>query len=106
MRAQRRYEHQRILDVAIDLIAIRFDSIDTVLAKRVARVRQQHHRVQEIVNDERLENVELEIALRSRDRNRRVVADHLNANHRHRFALGWIDFTGHDRRARLVLRQR
>ena len=36
----------------------------------------------------------------------RVVAHHLHADHRHRLALRRVDLARHDRRARLVLRQR
>ena len=61
--------------------------------------------MQEVVDDDRFEDVELEIPLRAGDRDRRVVADHLDGYHRHRLALSRIHLARHDRGARLVLRQ-
>ncbi len=67
---------------------------------------EQRDRVQQVVDDDRLEDVELEIALRAGEADGRVVADHLHAYHRHRLGLRRIDLARHDRRPRLVLRQR
>ena len=54
------------------------------------------------MGDERLEHVQFEIAGRAAEIDRHVVAEHLAAQHRQRFALGRIDLARHDRAARLV----
>ncbi len=56
------------------------------------------------MDDDRLEDVEFEISLRSGEADGRVIAHHLAANHGHGLALGRIDFAGHDGRAGFVLR--
>src|SRR5215813_8592236 len=50
----------------------------------------------------RLENVQLEVALRAGQRNCRVVADHLHRDHGERLGLRGVDLARHDRRTRLV----
>ena len=45
------------------------------------------------------------MSLAAGDRDRRMIAEHLAADHRHRFALRRIDLARHDGRARLVFRQ-
>ena len=57
----------------------------------------------EVVSCDRHEYVQLEVALRRCHADRDVVAHDLNGYHRDRFALGRVDFAGHDRRAGLVL---
>ena len=59
--------------------------------------------MQEVEDHDGLEDVELEVALGAGEPDRRVVADHLRAHHRHRFALRGVDLARHDRRAGLVL---
>ena len=93
------------MHVLRNLFAVRLDAHHAVLGKGVARVAQQSHRVKEIVDDHRLEDVELKVALRPREGNRRVVANHLHAHHRHRLTLGGVHLAGHDRRAGFVLWQ-
>src|SRR5207248_6952041 len=66
-------EHEGAVHVLRNLFAVRLDAHHAVLGKGVARVAQQPHRVEEIVDDHRLEDVELKVALRPREGNRRVV---------------------------------
>ncbi len=63
-RGQRRDQHQRVLDVPINLGAIHLDSLDHVLDVAMAGVSEQRDRMQEVVDDHRLENIEFEVALR------------------------------------------
>jgi len=86
----------------------RFASIPSTQNSRKARagVGQEVDRVQEVEDDDRLEDVELEVALRPGDRDRRVVAHHLDGDHRERLGLGRIDLARHDRGAGLVLGER
>ena len=60
--------------------------------------------MQEIVDHHRLEDIQLEIALRAGEGDGGVVAVDLHGDHGHGFALRGIDFAGHDRGARLVFR--
>jgi hypothetical protein len=58
---------------------------------RAARIGQQPHRVEIVENDHRLEDVQLEVALRSREADGRVVAHHLHATMV--IASHWVGFT-------------
>ena len=69
-------------------------------------VAHQAHRLQEVVGHDRIEDVQLEMALAAGERQRRVIAEDLNADLRQRLALRWVDLARHDRRARLVFGQR
>ena len=60
--------------------------------------------MQEVVDDHGLEDVELEVALRSGEAHGCRCAMNLGAHHGHRFRLRRIHFARHDRRARFVLR--
>src|SRR5262249_45693002 len=72
--------------------------------ERRARVGEQPRRAEHVVDDERLEDVELEVAGGAADPHRHVVAHHLGAHHRERLALGRVDLARHDGGAALVLR--
>src|ERR1044072_9953726 len=89
----------------IDLISIDIYTRDAELYKTLYRIAQQSRRVQKVVNHHRLVNVQLEIALRTAETGREIVAENLHRDHRERFALRWIYFARHDRRARLVFPQ-
>jgi hypothetical protein len=56
-------EHEGILEVMADLLAVGFDAADAVFNEAVARVGEEFDGVQIIENDHGLENVELEISL-------------------------------------------
>jgi hypothetical protein len=60
--------------------------------------------VQKIVDHHRFKNIQLKVSLATAKRDRYVIPIHLDHHHRHRLALSWIHFAGHDRGTRLVLR--
>ena len=55
-----------------------------------------------VVDDDRLEDVQLEVPRGAADADRDVVAHHLRAHHRHRFRLRRVHFARHDRAAGFV----
>jgi hypothetical protein len=61
--------------------------------------------VKKIVDDDRAPRVEFEISLAAGKGSDIVLADHLGADHDHRFLLGRVNLARHDRRAWLVFRQ-
>ena len=65
--------------------------------KRTARVGQQPHRVQKVVDHHGLENIQLKISLGTGKADRRVVAEDLHRDHGHRLGLRRIHFARHDR---------
>src|SRR5690606_41318250 len=67
-------------------------------------VREQTDGLEEVVDLYRLEDVELEVALRAGEPDGGIVAQHLAAHHGERLRLSRIDLPRHDRAARLVLR--
>ena len=106
MRVQRGDQHQRFPQIFIYFLPVRANPLRAVSAEGVAGIRQQVHRLQEIVNHHRHEHIQLKIPLRRRQPDGRVVTHDLNADHGHRFALRGIDLSGHDGTAGLILRNR
>ncbi len=106
MRIQRGHQHERPVQQLRDPRAIRLDAAHAVHAEGARRVAEQPERVQHVADDERLVDVEVQLAARARDRDRHVVAHHLRGHHRVRLALRGVHFARHDARARLVFRYR
>ena len=61
--AQGRNEHERILHILIDAQSIDLHSVNAMLRKRATHVGEQPHRMQEVMNNHRLENIQLKISL-------------------------------------------
>ena len=95
-------EHQGILDVVIDLLAVGFDAVDAVFDEAVAGIGKQFHRVQIIINHHRFEDVQFEIALGAGEADGGVIAHDLHGDHGEGFGLRGIHFAGHDGGAGLV----
>ena len=95
-------EHQGIVDVVFDLRGVDFDSLDAVGYETVHGVGEEFDGVEIVEDDDGLENVELEIALRAGETDGGVVAHHLDGDHGERFGLRGIHFAGHDAGAGLV----
>ena len=58
----------------------------------------------DIKNNQRLINVHLKVATGASEAYPHIVGHDLSGDHRQRFGLGRVDFAGHDRRARFILR--
>ena len=104
-RCQRRDEHQRAADVRPDPDHIGLEALDTELPEGATTVGQELDPVEQVMRDDRLEHVELEIALRAGDGDRRVVAEDLDADHGQHLGLRRVHLAGHDRGAGFVLGQ-
>ena len=88
-------------------------------------IREEADRLQNILDDDRLEDVQLQhssdhrihghhgrhiasylkLAVRTRNTDNSVVADDLSSDHGHRLALRWVDLARHDTAPGLVLRE-
>ena len=99
---QRRDEHGRGFDVGLDAIMVESDALNQMIDKAMAGIMNQRHRMKEIVGNDRFEDIQLEVALRAGEADSRVVAMNLDRDHGHGLALSRVDFSRHDRRARLV----
>src|SRR5215469_5681685 len=99
---QGRYEHQRTVDVAVDLVPVELRNVDAVLAELAAGIGKNRGGVQEVVDYDRAHCVEFEVALGPSDCNGGVIGQYLDAHHDHRLALRRIDLARHDRGAGLV----
>ena len=75
-----------------------------MLVEGTHRIGQQPRGLQEVVDNHRLEHIQLEVALARSEADRRIVAHYLADDHRHRLALRRINFARHDRAARFILR--
>ena len=84
---------------------IRPDAAHAVGLERIHGVRKQTRRLQEVIDCHRQEHIELEVALRRRDADGRVIAHDLHGHHRDGLALRGIDLAGHDGGAVLAGRQ-
>ena len=88
-----------------DALLVRLDAGDEVRLEAAHAVAEDAHAVQQVADQHGLEHVELELAVHARDRDRRVVAHDLRADHGQGLALRRVDLARHDRGAGLVLRQ-
>ena len=102
-RRQRRHQHQRALDVLLDLLEVRLGALDQELAEVGAAVGHDRDRMRDVEDHQRLVDVHLQIAAGAAEADRDVVGHHLHGDHGQRLGLGRIDLARHDRRARLVL---
>ena len=82
------------------------DAARATLVERPHRLAEQLDRLDRIVQDDRLVDVELEVALRAGEGHRVIVAEDLDGHHRQRLRLRGIDLARHDRGAGLVLGNR
>ena len=98
-------QHERALHELVYAVQIGFDAYDAIVRKASARVADESDRLQQVMDHDRLEHVEFHVALAAGHGYGRVVAHDLTAHHCQRFALGRVDFAGHDRRARFILGQ-
>ena len=99
------YEHEGILDVVIDLLAVGLDAVNAVLNETVASVGEELDGMEIIENHHGLENVELEISLRAGEADGGVIAHDLHGDHGEGFGLRGIHLARHNRRPGLVLRK-
>ena len=103
LRGQAGDQHQGPAQILRHPVRIGFQPPDTVLLKGSHAVAQQADRLDHIVGQDRHEYVELEIALGSAEADGRIISHDLDGDHRDGFALGGIDFAGHDGTAGLIL---
>src|SRR5271170_3837636 len=87
-------QHQGIVDVMIDLVAIDFDALDAVGYEAVHGVGEKFDAMEIVEDDDGLENVELEIALRAGETDGGVVAHHLDGDHGDGFGLRGFTLPG------------
>ena len=105
-RCQRRDQHQRAVERSANVFLARLDADDAVVREAHACVGHQLHRLQEIVSHDRIEYVELEVALAAGEGDGRVVAEHLHAHLGQCLRLRRVDLARHDGGAGLVLGER
>ena len=73
-----------------------------VFLEVAATVAQQLDRLQQVMNDHRFVDVQLQVALACGKADGDIIAHYLAGQHRQRFALGRVDLAWHDRAARLI----
>ena len=103
---KRRHQHQRALQQLGDALPIGLDAARAMGLEARHAVGEQAHALQEIMRDERLVDVQLEVARRAADADGDIVGHDLAAEHGQRLALGRIDLARHDRPAGLVFGNR
>jgi hypothetical protein len=93
------------MEDGIDARLVSLHTVDKVLPEAVHAIGEDAHAVQQVVDQRRLEDVELKLAVHAADGRRDMVAHHLAADHGQGLALRRVHLPGHDRRARLILRE-
>ena len=89
----------------VDALQVRFDPTHTVLCEGVASIGQDRNGLEQGEGQQRLEDVQLEVAHGAGHTDRRVVAIHLTGHHGDHLTLGGVDLARHDRAARFIGRQ-
>ena len=103
-RIERRRQQKRLLDVGGEPFAIDLEPGDELGSKDMGRVGKQPDRLQEVVDQDGLRNVQLERACGSGRRHGGVVADDLEASLDDDLADRRIALARHDRRREPVIR--
>ena len=85
VRVERGDQHQRVVEVFLDIGFVGFDANGAVVVERAAGVGDEADGLQKVVDHHRLEHVELEVARGAADVDGGVVADHLRGHHGHGF---------------------
>lgn len=99
-------QHETLVKDLVDLLLVGLDSDNTVLGETPRSVSQQSDALEQVLDQDGLEDVELELTVRSGDRDGSVVPNNLGGDHGQGLALGRVDLSGHDGRTGLVLGQR
>ena len=99
-----RHQHQGAVGVVLEFGRVSLDSFHTELTKTAAGIRQKLHGVKKAMDDDRLEDVELEVALGTGEADGGVVAVDLGTDHGHGLGLRGIHLAGHNGGAGLVFR--
>ena len=102
VRIQRRDEHETAVQELFHAGAVHFNAVRAAFGKRSGGVAQDLRRVQHVGRHDGFEDVQFKVALRTADRDGRVVAHDLRADHGDGLALRRVDLAGHDAAARFV----
>ena len=100
---QRRDQHEGIVEVAAHLLPVGTDAHHAVIMESLHALCQEPGGLEEIVDQHRHIDVQLEIALAGGDADGHIIAHDLGRHHGDRLALGGIDLAGHDGGAGLIL---
>ena len=102
---KRRNEHQGSPHQPGDPPLVRNEPFDTMPPEAVHGVGEKRQAFEKREGNDRLIDIEFEMALRSGKSDRRLIAEDARADHGQRLGLGRIDLAWHDRRTRFVFRQ-
>ena len=86
--------HEVGLQVVLDALAVGLDAVGAVLVEGHARVAQQLDGLQDAPGHDRLEDVELEVALGAGEADGGVIAEHLDGDYGYGFVLGQVQRIG------------
>ena len=89
-------QHQGLFHIALDARAIGFHSLNHGHPKTVAGIGEQGDGLQQVEADQRFVHIHLQMSSRTGHGHRSIQADHLGADHGHRFALGGVHLARHD----------
>ena len=96
MAVQDSRQHQRLVQQGGNPLLVGFDANNTVLGEASATIRQQSDRLKQVLDQDWLENVQLELTVRTGNRDSGIVSDDLGGNHGQGFTLGGVDLARHD----------
>ena len=99
-------KHERLVEELADAVLVRLNAHNAILGEAPGAIGEQPDRLEEVLDEDRLEDVQLELAVATCDANGGVVAHDLRSDHSERLALRRVDLAWHDRATRLVLGKR
>lgn len=89
-------KHERLVEESIDSLLVGLKTLNQVLLERAHTVAQQTGAVEEVADHDGLEDVQLEVTLRTSEGDSGLVTEDLAAEHGQRLALSGVDLAGHD----------
>lgn len=99
-------QHQGFVQQRRDPLLVGLNTDNTVLGEASSAIRQQSDRLQQVLDQDGLEDVQFELTVRTSDGDGGVVAHNLGGDHGQSFTLGRVDLSRHNGRSRFVFGQR
>ena len=89
-------QHQAAGQQRLDPCSVGFEALDAEAPETLTAPSQQLDAFEQVVGDQRLKDIQLEVALAGGHLHGGVVAHHLQGHHREALALGGIYLARHD----------
>ncbi len=96
VRGQGSDQHQRTFQMLFDSREVWFEPFCAEASEAAHRITEESYGTQNIVDDQRLENVQLKVSAGPTYPHGNIISHDLGADHRQCLALGGVDLARHD----------